>query len=82
MIYAVYKDDGPQGVCPQDCKTTSCWTELYIFETYQQFREIENKTFKCKHRKNPHFIEIFSDNELDYMSKVKLYRNGRMVLLN
>lgn len=30
----VYTDQGPGGICGQDCNTTSCWTKVWLFESF------------------------------------------------
>lgn len=33
-IALVYTDQGPGGICGQDCNTTSCWTKVWLFESF------------------------------------------------
>jgi hypothetical protein len=74
MIFCVYKDDGPKGICGQDCYTTSNWSELHIFRDYQQFREFEQSVLECSSRKNARVTD-FWDNEANCPGDSVYYQN-------
>ena len=49
MVYAVYIDDGPNGVCGQTVDITR--NELHIFNTYEEFKCFALRVEKINSRK-------------------------------
>jgi hypothetical protein len=35
-VAVVYTDQGPGGICGQDVNTTSCWTKVWLFESFDE----------------------------------------------
>ena len=35
-VAVVYTDQGPGGICGQDINTTSCWTKVWLFESFEE----------------------------------------------
>lgn len=58
VIYAVYTDKGPRGICGQACSITSPWRKLHIFYDHDEFRGWARSLEKLSARKSPK-IEYF-----------------------
>jgi len=85
VIYAIYRDDGPQGITPQSMEYTCKWCQLFILDTYDDLRLLIRKydSDPPHSRKNPRIDEWFSDYELDGGDKVfKADRKGNALELN
>ncbi len=60
VIYAVYKDDGPKGICGQSMSITRKFSSLFIFDDYAKFKNwaesVGNITVRLRPRIEDYWI--------------------------
>ena len=73
MIYAIYKDDGPKGMCGQSMSTTCPWEHLYRLKNYDDFRAFREMVEKSTARRNPRIIAAFDDTEPEFTATGEVF---------
>ena len=59
----VYTDQGPGGICGQDVNTTSCWTKVWLFESFDEAVKFIQKTPLTKRKRARYDICTTQDSE-------------------
>jgi hypothetical protein len=78
-IYAHYQDDGPSGICPQSMDYTCHWSLLFIFDTYDEYKEAMESIIYTSSRVNPRITGMWDTEEQCYMSRPTIVDNRKEI---
>jgi hypothetical protein len=78
MIFAIYDDDGPNGICGQSMSITCRWHKLYIFDKHEDFKTFEDKVLNSRtSRKRDRISDVFVSDNCSLGEDILYYNNGK-----